>query len=170
MSLARRIGAVAICEAVALTSLIFRFATVSGQRIDWQLARNGLAERERMWQGTLLLAMVLLFWMVGNRWDMPLDWLAAVAAGAVFVRYGRHAADGDRIWLQGSRLVVERETAGRLERAEFDRSRVRVEPKTADRSLIRLSAQGRSVDVGRFVRPELRQALASEIRMASRAA
>jgi len=63
-----------------------------------------------------------------------------------------------------------RETAGRLERAEFDRSRVRVEPKTGDHSLITLSAQGRSVEVGRYVRPELRPALASEIRMALRAA
>jgi uncharacterized membrane protein len=85
-------------------------------------------------------------------------------------RFGRHAADGERISLQGARLVVERETAGRLERAEFDRSRVRVEPKTADRSLITLSAQGRSIEVGRFVRPDLRPALASEIRRALRAA
>jgi uncharacterized membrane protein len=161
---------VVVSEAYTLTRLIFRFATVSGQRIDWQLARNGVAERDRMWLGALLLAMVLFFWMAGDRWHMPLGWLAAVAAVAVFVRYGRHAADGDRIWLQGSRLVVERETAGRLERAEFDRSRVRVEPKTGDRSLITLSAQGRSVEVGRFVHPELRPALASEIRMALRAA
>lgn len=87
-----------------------------------------------------------------------------------FMVYGRHAADGERIILQGSRLVIERETAGQLERAEFPRSWVRVEPKAGDRSLITVSAQGRSVDVGRFVRPELRPALASEIRMALRAA
>lgn len=84
--------------------------------------------------------------------------------------YGRHAADGERISLQGSRLVVEQETAGKLKRAEFDRNWVRVEPKTGDRSLITLSGQGRSIDVGRYVRPELRPALASEIRMALRAA
>ena len=59
---------------------------------------------------------------------------------------------------------------GKLERAEFDRSWVRVEPKSGDRSLIMLSAQGRTVEVGRFMRPELRPALASEIRMALRAA
>ncbi|EER60763.1 putative transmembrane protein [Acidovorax delafieldii 2AN] len=86
------------------------------------------------------------------------------------VRYGRHAADGERISLQGRRLVVEKETAGRLERAEFDRSWVHVEPKAGDRSLITLSAHGRSVEVGRYVRPELRPALASEIRRALRAA
>ena len=101
---------------------------------------------------------------------MPFAWLEIVAVGIAFVMYGRHAADGERISLQGSRLVVELETAGRLERAEFDRSWVRVEPEAGNRSLILLSAQGRSVAVGRFVRPELRAALASEIRMALRAA
>lgn len=84
--------------------------------------------------------------------------------------YVRHATDGEKISLQGSRLVVERETAGRRERAEFDRWWVRVEPKSGNGSLITLSARGRSVEVGRFVRPELRAALASEIRMALRAA
>lgn len=155
-----------------LTSLIFHFATVSGQRIDWQLPCNGSVARARIWIWlcALSLAMALLFWMFGGRWGIPFGWLAIVAVGMGFARHGRHAADGERISLQGSRLVVEKETAGRLERAEFDRSRVRVEPKTGDRSLITLSAQGRSVEVGRFVRPELRPALASEIRMALRAA
>ena len=108
--------------------------------------------------------------MLGAHLVMPFAWLEIVAVGIAFAMYGRHAADGERISLQGSRLVVELETAGRLERAEFDRSRVRVEPKTGDHSLITLSAQGRSVEVGRYVRPELRSALASEIRMALRAA
>ena len=82
--------------------------------------------------------------------------------------YARHAADGERISLQGRQLVVELETAGRLERAEFDREWVRVELSAADRSLIAVSGRGRSVTIGRFVRPELRPALAREIRMALR--
>eukprot|EP01136_Pigoraptor_vietnamica_P006023 Opistho-1_new@38452 len=94
--------------------------------------------------------------MLGAQLVMPFAWLEILAVGIAFVIYGRHAADGERISLQGSRLVEELETAGKLERAEFDRSRVRVEPKTGNRSLIMLSAQGRSVEVGRFVRPELR--------------
>ena len=67
-------------------------------------------------------------------------------------------------------LVVELETGGRLQRAEFRRDWVRVEPGAADSSLIELSAHGLKVQVGRFVRPELRPALASEIRMALRSA
>lgn len=155
--------------------LVFRFATVSGQRIDWRLVRNCPVSPAQLGWSWLCLSGVSLgiaagFWLIGARSVMPFAWLEVVALGIAFAIYGRHAADGERISLQGSRLVVERETAGRLERAEFDRNWVRVEPKTGDRSLIMLSAQGRSVEVGRYMRPELRPALASEIRMALRAA
>ncbi len=87
-----------------------------------------------------------------------------------FLAYARHAGDGEQIWLQGRRLVVELESAGRLERAEFDRDWVRIEPSRADRSLIEVSGRGRTVSVGRYVRPELRPVLAREIRLALRAA
>ena len=155
--------------------LVFRFATVSGQRIDWRLVRNcSVTPVQLGWMYLSLcavsLAIATFFWVLGARLVMPFAWLEIVAVGIAFAFYGRHAADGEKISLQGTRLVVERETAGRVERAEFDRSRVRVEPKTGDRSLITLSAQGRSMEVGRHVRPELRSALASEIRMALRAA
>jgi SAM-dependent MidA family methyltransferase len=70
--------------------------------------------------------------------------------------------------LQGGQLVVELETAGRVQRAEFNREWVRVEPKNGDGSLIEVSGQGRSVRVGRHIRPELRPALAREIRFALR--
>jgi len=158
-----------------VTGLIFRFATVSGQRIDWRLVRNcSVTPAQLGWIYVSLcvvsLGIATFFWMLGARLVMPFAWLEIVALGIAFAMYGRHAADGERISLQGSRLVVELETAGKLERAEFDRSWVRVEPKSGDRSLIMLSAQGRTVEVGRFMRPELRPALASEIRMALRAA
>ena len=158
-----------------MTGLVFRFATVSGQRIDWRLARNCSATPAQLGWTYLALCVVSLgiaavFWMLGARLVLPFASLEIVVLGIAFAMYGRHAADGERISLQGSRLVVELETAGKLERAEFDRSRVRVEPKTGDRSLIMLSAQGRTVEVGRYMRPELRAALASEIRMALRAA
>jgi hypothetical protein len=61
--------------------------------------------------------------------------------------------------------VVELESARHLRRAEFDRDRVRVEPGV-DRSLTELSGQGRRVNVGHSLRPELRPA--QEIRRALR--
>ena len=45
---------------------------------------------------------------------------------------------------------------------------IRVEPGADDRSLIEVSGQGRRVIVGRYLRPELRPALAQEIRRALR--
>ena len=99
---------------------------------------------------------------------MPFAWVELVAVGAAFVVYARHAGDGEKIVLEGGQLVVELETAGRTERAEFNREWVRIEPRAEDGSLIEVSGQGRSVRVGRHVRPELRPALAREIRLALR--
>lgn len=64
--------------------------------------------------------------------------------------------------------MVELETAGYTQRAEFNREWVRIEPKDDDGSLIEVSGQGRLVRVGRHVRPELRPLLAREIRFALR--
>jgi uncharacterized membrane protein len=90
--------------------------------------------------------------------------------GIAFLAYARHAADREHILLTGRRLVVELESAGRTERAEFLRDWVRVEPAVDDRSLIEVSGQGQRVIVGRYVRPELRPVLAREIRRALREA
>ena len=110
------------------------------------------------------------FWFQGAVLILPFAWLEIAAVGAAFLVYARHAADREHILLQGQRLVVELENAGRLERAEFNRDWVRVEPGVDDRSLIEVSGQGRRVIVGRYVRPELRTALAQEIRRALREA
>lgn len=152
---------------------VFRFATVQGQNIHWFLQRNcSITPPQLAWLYGSLCVVSLgiggVFWWLGATLVLPFASLELVAVGAAFVVYARHAADGERISLQGRQLVVELETAGRLERAEFDREWVRVEPSTADRSLITVSGRGRSVNVGRFVRPELRPALAREIRMALR--
>ena len=53
-------------------------------------------------------------------------------------------------------------------RVEFAPAWVRVEPAAGERSLIELSGEGQRVEVGRFVRPELRRALADELRAALR--
>ena len=94
--------------------------------------------------------------------------LALLAVGTAFVLYARHAGDAEKILLQGGQLVIELESAGYTERAEFKRDWVRVEPRHGDGSLIEVSGQGRTVQVGRHVRPELRPMLAREIRWALR--
>ncbi|MDM0043175.1 DUF2244 domain-containing protein [Variovorax dokdonensis] len=153
---------------------VFRFATVSGQGIRWLLRRNcSVTPSQLGWlYASLCLVSLLIgagFWWHGAPLVMPFAWVELAAVGVAFLVYARHAADGETIELQEGRLVVELENGGRWERTEFLPHQVRVEPEVSDRSLITVSGQGRSVKVGRFVRPELRAALAREIRMALRA-
>ena len=152
---------------------VFRFATVQGQNIHWFLQRNcSVTPAQLAWLYASLCVVSLgigaVFWWQGATLVLPFAWIELAGVGLAFGVYARHAADGETISLQGRQLVVELENAGRLQRAEFDRDSVRVEPSAADRSLIEVSGRGRSVNVGRFVRPELRPALAREIRMALR--
>ncbi|RZJ25322.1 MAG: DUF2244 domain-containing protein [Haliea sp.] len=154
---------------------VFRFATVQGQNIHWFLKRNcSVTPGQLGWLYASLcvvsLGIAAVFWMQGARMILPFAWLELAAVGVAFLVYARHAADGERISLEGGQLVVELESAGRLERAEFHRDWVRVEPMADGRSLIEVSGNGRSVNVGRYVRPELRPALAQEIRQALREA
>lgn len=118
--------------------------------------------------GVVSLSIATFFWVQGATLVMPFAWAELLALGVAFFVYSRHARDGEKIVLRGSRLVVELETAGRLQRAEFNREWVRIEPKGSDGSLIEVSGQGHAVRVGRHLRPELRPALAREIRMALR--
>jgi uncharacterized membrane protein len=154
---------------------VFRFATVQGQAVYWFLKRNcSVTPQQLGWLYASLCVLSLgiagMFWAMGAVLVMPFAWLELAAVGLAFLAYARHAADGERISLKGRRLVVEFESAGHLQRAEFLRDWVRVEPVAGDRSLIELSGQGRRVNVGRFVRPELRPVLAQEIRKALREA
>ncbi len=116
------------------------------------------------------LGISAFFWFQGARLILPFALLELSAVAAALLVYARHAVDGERIALHGAQLVVELEKGGRVERCEFNRDWVRVEPKNDDGSLIELSGQGRRVQIGRFLRPELRPALAREIRNALRAA
>ena len=158
-----------------MSNPLFRFATVQDQNIRWFLKRNcSVTPAQLGWLYASLcvvsLAIGLAFWAQGAVLILPFAGLELVAVGTAFLAYARHAADGETILLQGRSLVVELESAGHCERAEFDRDSVRVEPSLDDRSLIELSGQGRRVNVGRYVRPELRTALAQEIRRALRSA
>ena len=158
-----------------MSDFVFLFATVQGQAIHWFLRRNcSVTPAQLGWLYASLCVVTVgiasFFWFQGAVLILPFAWLELAAVGIAFVAYARHAADREHILLSGRRLVVELENAGRLERAEFGRDWVRVEPAVDDRSLIEVSGQGRRVIVGRYVRPELRPVLAREIRRALREA
>jgi uncharacterized membrane protein len=161
--------------ASSMSNQVFRFATVRGQSIHWFLKRNcSVTPAQLGWLYASLCAVSLgigtFFWFQGAVLVLPFAWIELVGVGLAFLVYARHAGDGEKISLEGRQLVVELENAGRLERAEFNRDWVRVEPCSGSRSLIQLSGQGRKVNVGRYVRPELRPVLAQEIRRALRGA
>jgi uncharacterized membrane protein len=148
---------------------------VSGQNIDWMLKRHCSVTPAQLGWAYGLLCVVSLgigaaFWLSGAPFVLGFAWIELIAVGLAFLAYARHASDGELISLRGSQLVIETELAGRRERAEFNRDWVRVEPRASDRSLIEVSGQGRRVQVGRYVRPELRAVLAHEIRRALRRA
>lgn len=158
-----------------MSNPVFRFATVQGQNIHWFLKRNcSVTPAQLGWLYASLCVVSLgtaaVFWFQGAVLILPFAWVELAAVGAAFLAYARHATDGETISLRGRQLVVEVENAGRLQRAEFNREWVRVEPLAGDRSLIELSGQGRRVNVGRYLRPELRPVLAQEIRRALREA
>lgn len=176
------------CRSVSQTTSVlaassFRFASLSSaqgdrlhdpQSVQWLLKRNCSitpVQLALMYASlcAVSLGIAVFFWLQGARMVMSFAWLELLAVGAAFVVYARHARDGEKIVLQGGQLVVELETAGRMQRAAFNRQWVRVEPKNGDGSLIEVSGQGQSVRVGRHLRPELRPALAREIRFALRA-
>jgi uncharacterized membrane protein len=159
----------------------FRFATLPAQDANpqdavvlWLLKRHcSLTPAQLGWFYLSLcvvsLSVAAFFWSQGAAMVMTFAMMELLAVGAAFLVYSRHAGDAEKIVLQGGQLVIELETAGRTERAEFNREWVRVEPKDGDGSLIEVSGQGRSVRVGRHMRPELRPLLAREIRFALRA-
>jgi uncharacterized membrane protein len=162
-----------ILERPAVPEPVFRFATVHGQEVSWSLKRNcSVTPAQLGWFYASLCVVSLgiagFFWFQGAVLVLPFTGLELALVGAAFLAYARHAADGEYIHLQGRRLVVELESAGRTVREEFDRDRVRVEPEAAGDCLIALSGPGRRVCVGRYVRPELRPVLAQEIRRALR--
>lgn len=153
----------------------FRFAVVCDEETQWRLKRNcALTPQQAGWFFLLLcvlsLSVGLFFWQMGATLVLPFAALELVAVAIAFLLYARHALDGECIRLGRDCVVVEREMAGRLERTEFARDRVRVSSQAGQGSLIEVCVGERCVTVGRFLRADLRPALAKEIRQALLAA
>ncbi len=150
----------------------FLLGTVSESGLHWTLCRNCSVAPARLAAvlgglGALSLGVALFFWFQGAVLVLPFAVLELLVLGVAFLATARHATDGERISLQDGRLVVEVESAGRVERCEFVAERVRVQPRNG-LELVAVTGEGRTVDVGRFVRADLRPVLAMEISQALR--
>ena len=141
--------------------------------LQWLLKRNcSLAPRQLLavYASLCLLALAIgaFFWLRGAPFVLPFAGAEMCAVGVAFFLYARHAADRETMVLRPGRFTVACTLGRRTEQVEFAPAWVRVEPLRGDGSLIELSGQGRRIAVGRFVRPELRRALADELRAALR--
>lgn len=112
------------------------------------------------------LGVAAFFWSRGATLVLPFAVVELVAVGVAFLVYARHAADRERISFSHGRLVIEQESAGHLQRCEFARHAVQVEPPADRDQLIEVRGSGQRVRVGRFLRPDLRPVLVREIRIA----
>ncbi|MCU0763490.1 MAG: DUF2244 domain-containing protein [Hydrogenophaga sp.] len=156
------------------TSESFRLATVSDTGHSWVLRRNCAVTPGQLAVvlgslGVLSLLVAGFFWLQGAVLILPFAVLELLALMTAFLVHARHAADGEHIRLAGGRLVVEVESAGQVHRSEFPADWVRVASRRGH-ALVEVMAAGRSVQVGRYIRPDLRPLLAQEIQRALRQA
>jgi uncharacterized membrane protein len=155
-------------EWLHMTNPQFRFAKLENDSVRWMLARNCSITPRQLMGLYLSFCVIALcvgigFWSQGAILVAPFAFLELVFLAIAFVVYARHARDAERIVLQNALLQVEIETAGRCVRVNFPRRSVRVSRDGRAASLIELSCKGQSVTVGRYIRPELREALAREM-------
>ena len=145
------------------------------EALQWVLRRNcSITPHQLLGVYLSLCAVSLLigaaFWWHGAPFVMAFAGVEVLLVGAALVIYARHAADRETITLSGRELVVERWLGPQVERADFRAEWLSVEPAQAQGSLVELAGEGRRIQIGRFVRPEHRAALAQELRRALRRA
>lgn len=145
-----------------------RFASWSTDGPQWLFKRNCSLSPAQTLQcvvGLSLLSLLVagFFWSMGAVWVLPFTVAELSAVTLAFVWYARHATDHERLRLQAGCLLLEWESAGRRQQCAFDRSEVRVEMPDGPAGLIQVTGPGRRVAFGRFVRSDVRAALAQEI-------
>jgi uncharacterized membrane protein len=150
-----------------------RFASWSTDGPQWLFKRNCSLSPAQTLQcvvGLVLLSSVVagFFWSMGAVWVLPFTVAELCAVSAAFAWYARHATDHERIRLQPGRLLLEWESGGKQQQLSFDRSQVQVQAPDRPGGLIVVAGQGHRMAFGRFVRSDLRAALALEIRRAVR--
>jgi uncharacterized membrane protein len=156
----------------------WRFAkVVEGEpraALQWLLKRNCSLTPKQLFGAYALLCTVSLvialgFALQGAGAILAFAGIELLLVGVALLVYARHAADQERITLAGESLTVEHYCGNQTERCQFRAAWVRVEPQAGEGSLVELSGDGRHSRVGRYLRPELRESLARELRAALRA-
>ena len=169
---ARRAGAVSVAQSSQ---------DLAGDwQVEWHLPRPlpvPLSVLSRWWWMASLLGLSAALMSLP-----PASWSAsghahhlvgALAVASLLTRlvlraYGHHAQDHDHIAMRADRVHVACCRGGQTQSLDCHPRWLRVEPVQHDRSLIRVSGEGRSVVVGEFVPSDGRKQLANELRWALR--
>ena len=93
-----------------------------------------------------------------------------LAVGAALLVFARHAGDRETLTLVGRSLLIEQCHGSRIAHTQLAADWLTVEPAAGQGSLVELRGGGRTVQVGRHLRPEWRGVLARELRQALRQA
>ena len=142
--------------------------------VQWRMARN-CSFAPGCLLAVFLCAVASCRWasrLASGGWArrpcLPLAGVELLALGVAFWVCARHAGDAETITLAERELNVEHRFGRGVESAAFRAEWVRVEPVHGEGSLVEISGQGQRMRVGRYLRPELRMALARELRQALR--
>lgn len=143
--------------------------------VQWLLRRN-CSVTPRQLAGcyvalcTISLLIALAFAWHGATVVLAFAGLELLAVGVAMLVFARHACDRELLTLDSGRLHVEQHVGSTVRHTEFVAEHLRVEPAAGQGSLLALSAQGRTLHVGRHLRPEWREAFARELRATLRGA
>jgi uncharacterized membrane protein len=143
------------------------------QALQWVMQRNCSMSPRDLGLVYLLLCAVSLsialgFWWHGATIVLAFAGLELLLVGLAFLAYARHATDGEILTLDGQWLEVAQSHGSRVRQQRFRSEWVRVEPLHGEGSLLEISGQGAAVQVGRYLRPQWRVALARDLRRALR--
>lgn len=139
----------------------------------WVLRRNCSVTPAQMGAFYLSLSLVSLgigvfFAVNGAVYVLGFAGLEVLAVGVALLLHARHCADSEMLCLRGGRLEAECVCGASVRREIFDAAFVRIDCEPG--ALVRVSGQGRSLLLGRHLRPHLREPLARELRRALREA
>ncbi len=137
----------------------------------WRLDRNcSMAPRALAWVlgwlGVVSLGIATVFVAHGAWMVLPFALIEVSALGLAFLVYARHATDGERLWLDGARLVIEREVTGRVQQRVLDATWLDVRPGPPGKPALLVKSGRDLVEVGRLATAARRQQVWRELRQA----
>jgi uncharacterized membrane protein len=111
---------------------------------------------------TVSIGIAIAFAAIGAWLVLPFAGLEMLVLFAAFRYVDRHAADYERIEIDGDRVSIELFEVGRAQRHEFNRCWAQL-VVSRDGGRLALRSHGREVEVGRHRDAEQRKALAREL-------